>query len=170
MIAFDAEHRAVHYPPDRRFRIWIRPSILIGAGVAIFFLIAAAWIEVGAVGLPRIPPVPQIYPNNFTGPHGFPLWARYCHFFNFSFVMILIRSGFSILMDHPRLYFNDDCTPGSEWIRVTPLEVPRDRLWTAKDDARYDSCSAPDPGRRDPGGSAARSAAVGGEVSPLRAQ
>ena len=68
---------------------------------------------------------------------GFPLWVRYCHFFNFFFVMLLIRSGLSILVDHPRLYFNDDCTPGSEWIRFTPLKVPRDRIWTAKDDARY---------------------------------
>ena len=50
---------------------------------------------------------------------------------------MLIRSGLSILVDHPRLYFNDDCTPGSEWIRFTPLKVPRDRIWTAKDDARY---------------------------------
>ena len=32
MISFDAEHRAVHYPADRRFRIWILPSILIGTG------------------------------------------------------------------------------------------------------------------------------------------
>ena len=57
---------------------------------------------------------------------------RYCHFFNFFFVMLLIRSGLSILVDHPRLYFNDGCTPGSEWIRFTPLRVPRDRLWTQK--------------------------------------
>ena len=35
MVQFDAEHKAVHYPPDRRFRIWIRPSILIGVGIAI---------------------------------------------------------------------------------------------------------------------------------------
>ena len=28
MIPFDNAHRAVHYPPDRRFRIWIRPSVL----------------------------------------------------------------------------------------------------------------------------------------------
>ena len=35
MITFDAAHEAVHYPPDRRFRIWIRPSILIGAAFAI---------------------------------------------------------------------------------------------------------------------------------------
>jgi hypothetical protein len=32
MIAFDAEHKSVHYPEDRRFRIWIRPSILAGFG------------------------------------------------------------------------------------------------------------------------------------------
>src|SRR5690348_18094266 len=137
MISFDPAHRAVHYPPDRRFRIWIRPSILIGIGIAIFSAIAASWIEVALTGLPHVPPVPQIYPNNFAGPHGFPLWVRYSHFFNFLFVMMLIRSGLSILMDHPRLYFNDDCTPGSEWIRFTPLKVPRDRVWTAKDDSRY---------------------------------
>jgi len=85
MIAFDAAHRAVHYPPDRRFRIWIRPSILIGVVVAIVALIAAAWIEVAVTGMPPVPAVPQIYPNNFAGPHGFPVWVRYCHFFNFSF-------------------------------------------------------------------------------------
>jgi hypothetical protein len=40
MVRFDDAHKAVHYPPDRRFRIWIRPSILIGIGVAILSLIA----------------------------------------------------------------------------------------------------------------------------------
>lgn len=148
MISFDAEHRAVHYPADRRFRIWIRPSILIGTSTALLLVIAAAWIEVAVIGMPHIPPVPQVYPNNFTGPHGFPLWVRYSHFFNFLFVMMLIRSGLSILVDHPRLYFNDDCTPGSEWIRVTPLKVPRDRIWTAKDDARYISPLVATPGYR----------------------
>ncbi len=148
MIAFDAAHKAVHYPPDRRFRIWIRPSILIGAASAILALVVAAWVEVAVIGMPSIPPVPQIYPNDFAGPHGFPLWVRYCHFFNFLFVMLLIRSGLSILMDHPRLYFNDHCTPGSEWVRFTPLEVPRDRIWTAKDDARYISPLVGTPGYR----------------------
>ena len=33
MIPFDAAHKAVHYPPDRRFRIWIRPSFAAGAVV-----------------------------------------------------------------------------------------------------------------------------------------
>ena len=148
MISFDAAHRAVHYPPDRRFRLWIRPSILIGIGIAILSVIAASWIEVAVAGLPHVPAVPQIYPNNFAGPHGFPVWVRYCHFFNFFFVMMLIRSGLSILADHPRLYFNDGCTPGSEWIRLTPLKVPRDRVWTAKDDARYISPLIGTPGYR----------------------
>ena len=93
MIPFDAAHAAVHYPKDRRFRIWIRPSILIGIGVVIIAAVFAAWIELAIAGLPTVPPVPQVYPDNFAGPHGFPLWVRYCHFFNFSFVTMLIRSG-----------------------------------------------------------------------------
>jgi methionine sulfoxide reductase catalytic subunit len=42
-----------------------------------------------------------------------------------------------ILMDHPRLYWNVHCTPGTEWLRFTPVVVPKDRVWTAKDDARH---------------------------------
>lgn len=148
MVHFDAAHAAVHYPSDRRFRIWIRPTILTGIVIAAACLIVACWIEFAVAGLPYIAPVPQVSPNNFAGPHGFPLWVRYCHFFNFLFVTMLVRSGISILMDHPRLYFNDDCTPGSEWIRVTPLKVPRDRIWTAKDDARYISPLLGTPGYR----------------------
>jgi DMSO/TMAO reductase YedYZ molybdopterin-dependent catalytic subunit/thiosulfate reductase cytochrome b subunit len=148
MVSFDAVHEAVHYPKDRRLRIWVRPSILIGIAVAALAAVLAAWIEFAVTGLPAVPPVSQVYPNNFAGPHGFPLWVRYCHFFNFFFVMLLIRSGLSILVDHPRLYFNDDCTPGSEWIRFTPLKVPRDRIWTAKDDARYLSPLIGTPGYR----------------------
>ena len=148
MIAFDAIHAAVHFPPDRRFRIWIRPSIVRAVIILLLLPVAAAWIEYGLAGLPNIPPIPQVQPGNFSGPHGFPLWARYCHFFNFLFVTMLIRSGLSILMDHPRLYFNDDCTPGSEWIRLTPIQVPTDRIWTAKDDARYISPVVATPGYR----------------------
>ena len=142
MIRFDGPHAAVHYPPDRRFRIWIRPSFLIAAAVLVLLPVLAAWIEVLVIGLPSIPAIPP------EGPHGFPVWVRYCHFFNFLFLTMLIRSGLSILMDHPRLYFNEDCTPGSEWIRLTPIQVPTDRLWTAKDDARYISSMVATPGYR----------------------
>jgi DMSO/TMAO reductase YedYZ molybdopterin-dependent catalytic subunit/thiosulfate reductase cytochrome b subunit len=146
MIAFDAAHKAVHYPPDRRFRIWVRPPILIVAGAAILSFLAAAWIEFAVAGLPHIAALQTA--ANPASSHGFPLWLRLTHFLNFFFVMLLIRSGLSILMDHPRLYFNDHCTPGSEWIRLTPLKVPRDRLWTAKDDARYLTPLVGTPGYR----------------------
>jgi len=148
MIAFDAAHRAVHYPRDRRLRIWIRPSLVIGGVCVALALVAAAWLEKTLVGLPVITAISLGNPNSAPSPHGFPLWVRYCHFFNFLFVAMLIRSGLSILADHPRLYFNNDCTPGTEWIRFTPMVVPRDRLWTAKDDARYISPLVATPGYR----------------------
>jgi len=76
----------------------------------------------------------------------FPSGSAGAIFSNLFFLFMLIRSGLSILMDHPRLYWNDHCTPGTEWIRFTPLEVPKDRMWTAKDDARYLSPAGLDPG------------------------
>jgi sulfoxide reductase catalytic subunit YedY len=137
MIAFDAAHKAVHYPPDRRFRIWIRPSVVVTTIFLALIPLVLAWAQAAVVGLPYLAPVPKYDPAMFVGVHGFPWWLRWAHFFNFVFLMMLVRSGLSILADHPRLYFNNDCTPGSEWIRFTPLHVPTDRMWTAKDDARY---------------------------------
>ena len=52
MVPFDAEHAAVHYPKDCRFRIWVRPSILIGIAVVVLALVLASWIEFAAAGLP----------------------------------------------------------------------------------------------------------------------
>ncbi len=67
---------------------------------------------------------------------GFPGWLRVEHYVNFFFMILLIRSGLQILADHPRLYWNNHCTPGSEWLRFTKVkEIPRDRVWTAVDDA-----------------------------------
>lgn len=65
----------------------------------------------------------------------FPAWLRIHHYVNFLFITLLIRSGIQILMEHPRLYFNDHCTPGSEWLKFTRKSVPTDRLYTSHDDA-----------------------------------
>jgi len=64
----------------------------------------------------------------------FPLWLRAAHFFNFLLLSLLIRSGFEILSAHPRFYWNDHCTPGSEWLKFTRKQRPKDRLWTASDE------------------------------------
>ena len=148
MIHFDEAHRAVYYPDDRRFRIWIRPSILIPLLILALGPFVLAWMQNAIFGLPYIAPATVSHESVASGPHGFPFWVRWSHFFNLFFLFMLIRSGLSILMDHPRLYFNDHCTPGTEWIRFTPLRVPTDRIWTAKDDARYISPLVATPGYR----------------------
>jgi sulfoxide reductase catalytic subunit YedY len=148
MIRFDEAHKKVHYPDDRRFRVWLRPGALVILLLAIFIPLAIAWVQRALFGLPYIMPSPASIEGAATGPHGFPAWIRWSHFFNMFFLFMLIRSGLSILMDHPRLYLNDHCTPGSEWLRFTPLRVPTDRVWTAKDDARYISAAVALPGYR----------------------
>lgn len=78
------------------------------------------------------------YPGTIAPPKptsvGIPWWARAEHFFNLFFMMFIIRSGLQILADHPRLYFDRNCTPGRDWFRFQN-PVPRDRVWTAKEDS-----------------------------------
>ncbi|MGA2061256.1 MAG: molybdopterin-dependent oxidoreductase [Thermoguttaceae bacterium] len=100
-------------------------------------LVAAAYIQWGTVGLPMLAPIPELTPAPAAEPYGFPAWLRITHYVNFMFLILIIRSGLQILMDHPRLYWNVHCTPGTEWLRFTPVEVPRDRVWTSKDDSRH---------------------------------
>jgi DMSO/TMAO reductase YedYZ molybdopterin-dependent catalytic subunit/thiosulfate reductase cytochrome b subunit len=65
---------------------------------------------------------------------GFPLWVRLTHFFNFLFITLLIRSGIEIIGAHPKFYWRDDSLPGSEWLRLTKKQVPKDQLWTSEDE------------------------------------
>lgn len=56
----------------------------------------------------------------------FPLWLRALHFCNLLFVTLLIRSGLEILSAHPKLYWNDNCTPGTAWVNFGS-GIPLDR-------------------------------------------
>ena len=94
----------------------------------------------GARYLRTIPAVQQFitaYPgtSSFAQPvyDGFPSWLRFCHWLNFFLLLFMIRSGIQILADHPRLYLNPGCTPGSEWFRLLG-PVPLDREYHAKED------------------------------------
>jgi Sulfite oxidase and related enzymes len=78
---------------------------------------------------------------------GFPLWLRLTHFFNILFLSLLIRSGIEILGAHPMLYWNDHCTPGSEWVRFTRKRMPANALWTAEDEKQPYSPLVALPGR-----------------------
>jgi sulfoxide reductase catalytic subunit YedY len=69
----------------------------------------------------------------------FSIGVRLTHFFNFLFLSLLVRSGIEILGAHPKLYWRDHCSPGSEWLRFTRKKMPDDALWT-KDACR--ACSS----------------------------
>jgi DMSO/TMAO reductase YedYZ molybdopterin-dependent catalytic subunit/thiosulfate reductase cytochrome b subunit len=115
----------------------IRLKTLLVIVSPLLLLIAAAYIQWGTVGLPPVASSLTLTSETAAEPYGFPAWLRITHYVNFLFLVLLIRSGLQILMDHPRLYRNVHCTPGTEWLRLTPVEVPNDRVWTAKDDSRY---------------------------------
>lgn len=85
--------------------------------------------------------------------HGFPLWLRVTHYLNFLFIVLLIRSGIEILASHPRLYVNDGCTPGSEWLKFTKKPVPTgpDVIYTAREDELSASPWVALPGRKNLG-------------------
>jgi len=113
----------------------VQSKTLLVFASPLLIAVIAAYVEWIFFGLPAIPPGAQ--PPPIGAPQGFPAWLRVTHYVNFLFLILLIRSGVQILFDHPRLYWNVHCTPGTEWLRLTPVEVPRDRVWTAKEDARY---------------------------------
>lgn len=63
----------------------------------------------------------------------FPIWLRASHFLTIVFISLLIRSGLEILSAGPRLYLNDDCRPGSEWLTLSRRRLPKEGLWTSTD-------------------------------------
>ena len=103
----------------------------------LLLMVAAAYLQWGTVGLPVLAAASALSPDTATEPYGFPAWLRVTHYVNLLFLVLLIRSGLQILADHPRLYWNVHCTPGTEWLRLTPIEVPKEGLWTSKDDSRH---------------------------------
>ncbi len=154
MQKFDEAHRAVHYPPDRSLYLWLSKPAIAVVCVVVLIPVVLAWLEYLFSGLPAVTAKYAVDPSRLPTPHGFPGWIRIAHLINFFFLMLAARSGLSILYDHPRLYRHNDCTPGAEWMRFTPVDVPKNRLWTAKDDARYISPLVGLPGYRHTIGSA----------------
>ncbi len=115
----------------------LRLSTLLPLVLPFTVAVIAAYLQWGLLGLPTVPPIHNLTIETTIEPYGFPAWLRITHYVNLLFMVLLIRSGVQILMDHPRLYWNVHCTPGTEWLRLTPVKLPRDRLYTAKVDARY---------------------------------
>lgn len=83
---------------------------------------------------------------------GFPAWLRITHLLNFIFMGLLIRSGWEIISTHPRMYWRNDCGPGTEWIRFTKKKVPPEEgAYFARDDECSLSPLISLPGRKNVG-------------------
>jgi hypothetical protein len=132
-------------PAIRIGRRWFSTWWLVPIGVAgliIAILLARQLREYGWIQsfLETYPGTSTTYAPPVTS--GFPAWLRWQHLFNIVFIMFIIRAGLQILADHPRLYLNSGCRPGTAWFRMRD-PVPPDRMdqedaahvWTAKDDA-----------------------------------
>lgn len=63
----------------------------------------------------------------------------------------LFRSGLEILASLPKLYWRDDCAPGSEWLKLTRKELPAGRWWFSLDEEEDWSPWVSLPGRKNLG-------------------
>jgi methionine sulfoxide reductase catalytic subunit len=57
------------------------------------------------------------------------------HFLNLFCIILLIRSGLHILADHPLLYWTDHTRRDNYWLKFGKKKMPKDKLWTAHDEA-----------------------------------
>src|SRR5919199_218398 len=81
----------------------------------------------------------------------FPFWIRFAHFINLIFITLLIRSGIEILSALPKLYWHDDCRPGTEWIKFTRKKMPEDRMWISLEEEESFSSWIALPGHKNLG-------------------
>jgi DMSO/TMAO reductase YedYZ molybdopterin-dependent catalytic subunit/thiosulfate reductase cytochrome b subunit len=64
-----------------------------------------------------------------------PLVIVITHFINLFAIILLIRSGLHILADHPMLYWTDHTRRDNYWLKFGKKKMPKDKLWTAHDEA-----------------------------------
>ncbi len=124
--------REVHFRLGRRFIAvwWLLPALVMGA--VLFIVAAKIFIGTGA-GRSFINAHRCVQSRPRFAP-GISAWVIITHAANFFFMVMIVRAGWQILADHPRLYLKVHSTPGREWLRFRG-PVPEDRVWTAKDDA-----------------------------------
>ena len=124
--------------------LWLIP-------IGLLLLIVGIAVAKGLRELPAVQDFITQYPGEShlpeNAPVGFPAWLGWQHFLNAFFLIFIIRSGITILADHPRLYLTRHSTPGKDWFRIQK-PIPTDPLYTAK----QDSITLPNgvglPGRR----------------------
>ncbi|QNK82902.1 molybdopterin-dependent oxidoreductase [Nakamurella sp. PAMC28650] len=144
---------AAQYGVAPRLRVgrskWFNLLWLVPLGFLL--LLAAVAVAKGIRGLPGVQSFLHRYPGMSelpsNTPVGFPGWLGWQHFLNLFFMVFIIRSGITILADHPRLYWTRHSTPGRDWFRIQK-PIPTDPLYTAKQDSITLPGGVGLPGRR----------------------
>jgi sulfoxide reductase catalytic subunit YedY len=117
----------------RRVRDLLVPAFIVLVIGGIVTILVASWlyqqpaVRAFMAAYPGVPPTSAVQP-------GYSLLVRITHLLVFFYLLFLVRSGINILLDFPRLYTTLHCTPGKEWIRWRG-DVPKNRLWTSRDDS-----------------------------------
>jgi len=128
---------------------WFNLLWLIPIGFVI--LLGAVAVARGIRGLPAVQDFMTTYPGKSelppSPPVGFPAWLEWQHFLNLFFMIFIIRSGWQILADHPRLYWTRHSSPGKNWFRMQH-PIPPNPLYTAKEDSITLPRGVGLPGRR----------------------
>jgi sulfoxide reductase catalytic subunit YedY len=140
-----SQEQKARVPVIRIGRRWINSLWLLPVGAAGLLIAVALAQQLRQYGwmqdfIEAYPGTSSSYARPVTS--GFPAWLRWQHLFNIVFMMFIMRAGLQILADHPRLYLNSGCQPGTAWLRMRD-PVPADRMdqddaarvWTAKDDS-----------------------------------
>jgi len=124
--------REVHFRLGRRFIAvwWLLPGFVV---LCVAMVVAAKLFIATGAGQSFV----KVHSCVRNTPHfapGISAWVLITHAANFFFMVMIVRAGWQILADHPRLYLRVHSTPDKEWLRFRG-PVPQDRVWTAKDDA-----------------------------------
>lgn len=86
-------------------------------------------------------------------PPFFPWFVIVTHGLNVFFMLMLARSGLEVLSSFPKLYWNDGCSPGREWLRLSKRTYGADsrRPWTSLDEEEAWNPVVAMPGRKNLG-------------------
>ena len=116
------------FPHIRIGRKWINTLWLVPIGTAALLCMIALAQSLSEI--PDLRPLSIAIQDRFW----LPLVAAAPALFEHVLHALHNAVGLQILADHPRLYWGRDCTPGTDWFRFQ-VPVPKDRIWTAKDDS-----------------------------------
>ncbi|WP_449282514.1 cytochrome b/b6 domain-containing protein [Leucobacter sp.] len=113
---------------------WVRLAVLFGGGA----IVAAGVVVLAARGVTTLPAAPgflERYPGEYELPgfveEGFPAWARWSHYLNFFFVVLIVRTGLLVRYQQKPPAFYTPRRGGKKVSLYLWLHTSLDVLWLA---------------------------------------